>query len=593
MLSVTENFDNAISNTGRMLKAKFVFSDREFIGEEIQDFTLEDDILINDVFQIGTFIRTKGTAKLIDVDYHFVGKEFELYIGIYIDDMTVEFLKLGIFKVKTAIKKEKITSIEFYDRTDDFDIEYKTELTYPVTLLDITKEICTKFNIGLATINFINSNYSVPLKPNFDEGLTYRKVVAQIAELAGGYARINSDGNLEIFNLNKYGSNSVYAGDETFALNTVDRILDNRCIIGIDRNTYIDLDTSESITNTITKLIVKTGDVKAELGEHSGLAYFIENNMFCQNPLDIIEPIFNALYGLNYRKLSIKWIGNPKYQPGDQLVVYDGNILHKTYIMARRLNFNGGLTEEYTAEGKTKEETKENTKGNLTLKVEKTIVEIKVAQDEISQRVKTEDFESYVVQTAEEIKSKVSRGDDLKTEVIQNADSWNLSIDGKLSGKKYRFDGEGFTIGGDTSDVAKHTPEFSQWKNSNGSVTRIDAEGFYNMNGSTKREYHYLYFSKKISFPPQAPNTGGYTSTIVNLPEEFKGKNINVNISIASMPGNFVPSSWGVIGDVGTLYRVLPNNQLEVSGKLYVYDTKNDSWHMQNERLEVIVEVIA
>lgn len=519
MLNVTESFDNAISNTGRMLKAKFVFDDREFIGEEIQDFTLEDDILTNDAFQIGTFIRAKGTAKLIDVDYKFVGKEFELHIGIYTSYNNIEFLKLGIFKVKTASKKEKITSLEFYDRTDNFDIGYKTDLTYPANLLDITKEICNKLNIELATMNFINSKYIVPLKPNFEEELTYRKVIAQIAELAGGYARITSEGKLEFFNLTKYGSNSFYAGDNTFALNVDDRILDNRCIIGMDRNTYIDLDTSESISNTITKLVVKTGDVKAELGEDSGLAYFIEDNIFCQNPLDVIEPVFDILYGLNYRKLNIKWIGNPKYQCGDQLVVYDGNILHNTYIMARKLNFNGGLTEEYSAEGKTKEETKENTKGNLTLKVDKTIVEVKVAKEEISQRVKKDEFETYVQQTAEEIKSKVSRGNDLKTEVTQNAESWKLSIDGKLKGKTYEFTGEGFTIGGTEGDVAKHTPSGSEYKFADGSVAVIGKDGFYNKFGGSNREYHHLSYHTFETCPTRQGDL------VIQLPDEFKGKN--------------------------------------------------------------------
>ena len=557
MLDVKESFDNAISNTGRMLKSKFVFSDREFIGEEIQEFTLEDDILTNDVFQIGTFTRTKGTAKLIDVDYKFVGKEFELYIGIYVDDTTVEFLKLGIFKVKTAIKKERVTSLEFYDRTDNFDIEYKTDLSYPATLLDITKEICIKLNMELENVNFINSSYSVPIKPNFEDGFTYRKAIAQIAELSGGYARISADGKLEFFNLTKYGNNSFYAGDSTFALNTNDRILDNRCIIGIDRNTYIDLDTSETITNTITKLVVKTGDVKAELGEDSGLAYFIQDNIFCQNPLNVIEPIFDMLYGLNYRKLSVKWIGNPKYQCGDQLVVYDGNILHNTYIMTRKLNFNGGLTEEYSAEGKTKEETKENTKGNLTLKVEKTIVEIKVAKDEIAQRVKKDEFETYTQQTAEEFKSKVSRGDDLKTEVTQNAESWNLSIDGKLEGRTYTFDGEGFTIGGTEGDVAKHTPSGSEYKFSDGSVAIINKDGFYNKIGNSKREYHHLNYKLKVIKTvdmPKGSNKGYYYEEYMyfDIPEEFSNKDISITSSMTYKYFNYpvitsTEATWGSI----------------------------------------------
>ena len=564
MLNVTESFDNAISNTGRMLKVKFVFSDREFLGEEIQDFTLEDDILTNDVFQIGTFIRTKGTAKLIDVDYRFVGKEFELYIGIYTDDSTLEFLKLGIFKVKTATKKENITTLEFYDRTDNFDFEYKTELNYPATLLDITREICTKLNIELKSINFINSDYIVSIKPNFEEGFTYRKAIAQIAELTGGYARISSDGKLEFFNLTKYNNNSFYAGDSTFVLNTDDRILDNRCIIGIDRNTYIELDTSESITNTITKLIVKTGDVKAELGEDSGLAYFIQDNIFCQNPLNVIEPIFDTLYGLNYRKLSIKWIGNPKFQPGDQLVVYDGNILHNTYIMTRKLTFNGGLIEEYSAEGKTKEETKENTKGNLTLKVEKTIVEIKIAQEEISQRVKKEDFETYVQQTAEEIKSKVSRGEDLKTEVTQNAESWNISIDGKLKGRTYNFDGEGFSIGGTEGDTAKHTPSGSEYKFSDGSVAVINKDGFFNKIAGSQREYHHLNYTlnvtKTIDMPLKNSKEYYYEEYMYfDIPNEFLNKDISV---VSTMTYKYF--NYPVISNTEATWGIIENGKLKV-----------------------------
>ncbi|WP_404989278.1 hypothetical protein [Clostridium culturomicium] len=592
MLNASDSFKAAMNQPGRTLKAKLVFSDEVFEGDIIQSITLEDSILTSDEFEIGTFITTSGTCNMIRTNYVFSGKEFKLHIGVLNTLGVIEYLDLGFFKVSSVDIKETITSIKFKDRTSKFDEEYVSSIVYPASLLDIAQEVCTKVGVTLATTNFNNANHIVELKPNFDTGTTYRDVIAQIAELAAGYARINTTGALEIFNINKFGTNSVYAGNSTFAENTSDRLVDNRCVIGIDRNTFINCDTSESVTQTITKVIVKVGDVKAELGDSSGATYVIQNNIFCQNPLDLIANLYEKLNGIDYMKLNVKWIGNPIWQPGDQLTVYDGYRLNNTYIMERKLNFNGGLTEEYSASGKTKEE-KSNVKGNITLKVENTIVEVKIAKDEIAQRVKKDDFETYVVQTAEEIKSKVSRGDDLKTEVTQNAESWELSIKGKLTGKKYRFDGEGFTIGGDTSDVAKHTPEFSQWKNSNGSVTRIDAEGFYNMNGSTKREYHYLYFSKKITFPKQIEGAGGYTSTIIDLPAEFKGKNINVNISIANMPGNYVPSSWGVIGDVGTLYRILPNNQLEVSGKLYVYDTKNDSWHMQNERLEVIVEVIA
>ena len=74
-----------------------------------------------------------------------------------------------------------------------------------------------------------------------------------------------------------------------------------------------------------------------------------------------------------------------------------------------------------------------------------------------------------------EVGKKVN-GSDLKTIVTQNADSWRLSINGKLSGTYYNFDGTNFSIGSSNgSTTAYHASEYSKWTHSDGSWTRIDA----------------------------------------------------------------------------------------------------------------------
>lgn len=591
MLNVSDSFKEAISQPGRNLKAKLVFSDEVFEGDVIKNITLEDTILTGDEFEIGTFINTYGTCDLLRTNYVFSGKEFKLHIGVMNSTGVIEYLDLGFFKINSVDIKENITSIKFKDRTSKFDEEYISNLEYPANLLSIAQDVCTKLGVTLATTNFNNAEHVVELKPNFEPGTTYRNVIAQIAELAAGYARINTDGELEIFNINKFGTNSVYVGDSTFTQNTSDRFVDNRCVIGIDRDTFISCDTSESITQTITKVIVKVGDVKAELGDSTGATYVIQNNIFCQDPLSLITNLYEKLNGIDYMKLNVKWIGNPIWQPGDQLTVYDGYRLNNTYIMERKLNFNGGLTEEYSATGKTKEE-KSNVKGNLTLKIENTIVEVKINKEEIAQRVKSEDFESYVQQTAKEIKSKVSRGDDLKTEVTQNAEAWELSINGKLTGKKYKFDGEGFTIGGDTGDIAKHTPEYSEWKNTDGSVTRVDAEGFYNKNGQTKREFHHLNFSKLIKFP--ADTLGGYSTVEVQLPDEFKGKSIQISTGLKRLVCDNLANPYAALNlvDSFTEYNAT-TNVVKLYGLLKIINLDTKQKINVNENLEVNLEVIA
>lgn len=164
------------------------------------------------------------------------------------------------------------------------------------------------------------------------------------------------------------------------------------------------------------------------------------------------------------------------------------------------------------------------------------------------------------------------------------------SVDGSIS---INIENGEFRIGGRNGDVAKHTPTYSEWKNKDGSITRVDANGFYNQVGSTKREYHHLNFTKKITFPATSGSGGGYTSTIVALPTEFKGKTITATASISNAPGNYVPSSWGVVGTVSTMVDVMSDNTLKVYGQLLCWDTKNNTWHNLNERLEVTVTAIA
>ena len=124
-----------------------------------------------------------------------------------------------------------------------------------------------------------------------------------------------------------------------------------------------------------------------------------------------------------------------------------------------------------------------------------------------------------------EVGKKVN-GSDLKTIVTQNADSWRLSINGKLRGTFYNFDGNSFSIGNsDGSTTAYHASECSKWTHSDGSWTRIDANGLtWNKSGSSSG-YHYLLYAGEYTCNSEETVT-------ITLPDEFKGKNFKVVTSI-------------------------------------------------------------
>ena len=124
-----------------------------------------------------------------------------------------------------------------------------------------------------------------------------------------------------------------------------------------------------------------------------------------------------------------------------------------------------------------------------------------------------------------EVGKKVN-GSDLKTIVTQNADSWRLSINGKLSGTYYNFDGTNFSIGSSNgSTTAYHASGYSKWTHSDGSWTRIDANGLSWHKSGSSSNYHYLLYAGEYTCDSEQYVT-------ITLPDEFKGKNFKVITSI-------------------------------------------------------------
>ena len=133
-------------------------------------------------------------------------------------------------------------------------------------------------------------------------------------------------------------------------------------------------------------------------------------------------------------------------------------------------------------------------------------------------------FASFEV-SLDQIESKVS-ADGIGTVVKQNATSWGLSINGKLSGTNYTFDGNNFTIGSTTGNTtAYHAAGYSKWTHTDGSYTRIDAKGMTWSKGGTASGYHYLLYAGEYRCPSEATWT-------VTLPAEFQGKDFKVVTSI-------------------------------------------------------------
>ena len=133
----------------------------------------------------------------------------------------------------------------------------------------------------------------------------------------------------------------------------------------------------------------------------------------------------------------------------------------------------------------------------------------------------TSGLETRITACEKGLETKVSSGD-LSTIVTQNATSWGLSINGKLSGTYYNFDGTNFSIGNSSGQTtAYHAAGYSKWTHSDGSWTRVDANGMTWSKGSTSTGYHCLLYAGEYICDSESTVT-------ITCPSEFQGKPFKV-----------------------------------------------------------------
>ena len=125
-------------------------------------------------------------------------------------------------------------------------------------------------------------------------------------------------------------------------------------------------------------------------------------------------------------------------------------------------------------------------------------------------------------------------------------------------------------------------------------------EGFYNKFGDSKREYHHLQYSGYVTLPAHSSSSmGGLTFAYVNLPEEFRDKEISISVSIRT-----IEDYWdGSTNDMWVPKRVdcrgarVSNNRIEVGGMLAYSNVTNptadNSLVYRNENLTINYTVVA
>lgn len=170
-------------------------------GISLSDGTSEQNSL-----SVGSFISRCLTVKLYNFDGRLAESQFEgstvsLKVGLVMEDATedsaekVEWVYPGTFYTGEHSESGGIITLTAYDKSVKFDRKYDSTLQYPATLYQILWDACKNCGVELANVYFANMDYIVASSPS-DSATTYANIVSYVAQLAGCWARINSQGQL-------------------------------------------------------------------------------------------------------------------------------------------------------------------------------------------------------------------------------------------------------------------------------------------------------------------------------------------------------------------------------------------------------------
>ena len=149
-------------------------------------------LLNNDEFCFGS-----TPAKTVNLKIHKNALP-DTYERFYIESgITGEVIPIGYFNVDEISKDDDYTvSLTLIDDMSKFEFNYDgSALNYPVSILTVLQDICSKAVVELGSTSFLNWDKQVAV---YDSTVTARTYLGYIAEQAGGFAVIGRDGKLYI-----------------------------------------------------------------------------------------------------------------------------------------------------------------------------------------------------------------------------------------------------------------------------------------------------------------------------------------------------------------------------------------------------------
>lgn len=380
MINVSREFSDTMrKRTDFKEYADITLADGTVLNLSASDFTVSNNY-INDgagasQIPLGVAIERNIQIEIMNDQeqystYDFYGAVIELYLTFQLSE-TVEKVVYGRFKVITPETYGETVIITAVDDMYKADKPYSTSLAFPASTGAMLREICEKCDLPLGSTTFQNSDFVVNTAP--DSSYTFRAVIGFIAMIAGGNARINRLGYLEIISYDfttmerlrafdggvfNPWENTVTVDGGTFNPWNAGDVADGGLFSDFEQVQilhnwkYIKIDTDDIvITGVKTVYSDDDGNELDVLEGEEGYVLEIENPLIVGKEAAAVALIGAIMIGGRYRKFEGDHISYPIAEFMDSVLITDRkNNLYQSIITDVNFTFCGLTTIKNSSE---------------------------------------------------------------------------------------------------------------------------------------------------------------------------------------------------------------------------------------------------
>lgn len=316
---------------------------------------VEDAVSDSSEFKIGSAIINKATVTLNNIyddftDYDFEGAEISIYVGLaisptgmvfpeekkwldisenpildtngneilllYSDAVTEKIRLCTMTVVEAPYQNSSIITLTCQDNMMKFDRDYsESKLKYPATRSEIIRDACNVCGVQLQTVTFDNDDYVIETRPD-DQQLTFRQVLAWVAQIGGQFCRCDSYGRLCIawYDLKSYESSHIDE-DKFVSVESYDSLSINNEDVVI---------TGIKVTEYKENVSTDESPVSYQYGEDGYVIEIKDNKLIAEGKgNDIATIIGKRIVGMRFRPFSASMMNNPLTEAGDICIITD------------------------------------------------------------------------------------------------------------------------------------------------------------------------------------------------------------------------------------------------------------------------------